>query len=233
MGQYYFDDIVPFVLYQLDYYGISCSRATAGEIIGCSASTVKKYDNGHWDPKTGRYVYSFTNPDIAKKLKGLPFPDKEIKTIGNEERDYIWIAGETGPYKKKRVVAPLAPLSDISVYNLKLKYGSNADIPQKSGIYMLAQVVCLPQRLNERYFLIKVGLSTTNLYNRVNDYKGSNPLAVCIDTQIISSKDVKDAEKDWHTLLEKHYTRLNGTEWFSVPYEDYLRFVEHGFDIVL
>lgn len=233
MGQYYFEDIVPFVLFQLDRYGISCSRATAGEIIGCSASTVKKYDNGHWNPKTGRYEYSFTNPNIEKKLQGFPFPNREIKTIGNEERDYIWIAGEMGPYKKQKVIAPPAPLSDISVYNLNLKYNSTADIPQKSGIYMLAQVVCLPQRLNERYFLIKVGLSATNLYNRVGDYKGVNPLAVCIDTQVLSPEKVKEAEKEWHATLEKYYMRLNGTEWFNVPYEDYLRFVEHGFNIAL
>ena len=35
----------------------------------------------------------------------------------------------------------------------------------------------------------------------------------------------------WHQMMNKKYEKINNTEWFVVPYEDYLRFLEFGFDI--
>lgn len=228
---YYYEDIVPFVLWQLKNYGVYCSRAQEAEIIGCSTSTVRKYDNFAYNKEKNRFEYTIKDSRLIEKLKDFPFPNRQILTVDDDENDYIWIAGENGPYQKKKEIAPLAPLNDLSKYNLKLKQNYNYIYPDKSGLYMMAQVVCIPTRLNERYFLIKIGMSSTNLHNRINSYKGMNPMAICIDTMIVNSYEVKQAEEKWHCLMDKKYYRQNGTEWFIVPYEDYIRFIEYGFDI--
>lgn len=228
----YYDEEVPFILWQLKNYGLECTRAQEAEIIGCSVSTVRKYDNINYDLKKGPLCdYLITNPKLLEKLKGFPFPNRQIKTLYDDENDYIWIAGEQGPYKKQKEIAPLAPLTDLTKYNLTLKQDYDYIYPNKSGLYMLAQVVCIPTRLNERYFLIKIGMSSTNLHNRIITYKGMNPMAVCIDTLIINPNDVKEAENNWHNIMDNKYTRVNGTEWFVVSYEDYIRFIEYGFNI--
>ena len=218
---YTYNEIVPYVLYQLNRYGCFCSKNTEAEIIGCSPTTVRKYQNT-----------PITNPKLIEKLKNFPFPNNQIDTLYDDENDYIWIVGENGPYTKKKEIPPLVPLTDLTQYNLKLKY-PNQIFAETSGLYMLAQVVCIPHRLNERIFLIKIGLSSTNLNKRIQSYKGMNPLAVYIDIKQIPASEVADAEKYWHNLMGKYYDRLVSSEWFAVPYEDYLRFLQNGFDISL
>ena len=43
--QYSYCDLVPFILWQLEAYGLDCSRKQVGEIVGCSVTTIKKYDD--------------------------------------------------------------------------------------------------------------------------------------------------------------------------------------------
>lgn len=227
---YTYADSVAFVLWQLEHYNLTCSRAVVGEIAGCSATTVRKYDKETLTPQGGRRM----NKNLVEKLKGFPFPNKQIKTIYDDEVDYIWIAGENGPYQKKKNPPVITALDDLTVINPKLKYfNNNFEYPATSGLYMLAQVVCIPHRLNERYFLIKVGMSETNLNNRIKSYAGVNPFAICIDIQRVPPNNVKHYENNWHKAMDKQYQRMGNTEWFIVPYEDYLRFLEFGFDIKL
>lgn len=227
---YGYDEIIPFVLWQLEHYGLDCTRKQVGEMVGVSSSTVKKYDSQSiiYTPKGMKRVIA---PGLMEKLKNFPFPNRQVKTTYEDQLDFIWIAGESGLYKKKKEINPPAPLDDLTIYNPKLKYGLITRYSNKSGLYMLAQVLCMPHRLNERYYLIKIGMSETNLNNRINSYKGSNPLAICIDTIEVSKDKVKTSEKEWHIKMGNLYNRLNGSEWFSVPYEDYLRFLEFGFDV--
>ena len=236
MGIYTYADAVAFVLWQLDrYYGeFDYSNSEAAEIIGCSASTVRKYNDSSIAYYTKDGPARRMHHNLVEKLKDFPFSNKQIKTVDDDEVDYIWIAGDNGPYQKKKIIPPPAPLADLTIYNPKLKHNTvDFEHPQKSGLYMLAQVVCIPHKLNDRYFLIKVGMSETNLNNRIKSYKGTNPFAICIDTQIIYPQKVKQMEKNWHEKMEKKYNRMNNTEWFIVPYEDYLRFLEFGFEINL
>ena len=228
---YTYCDIVPFILYQLENYGLTCSYAQIGEIVGCSATTIRKYDNAslvYTEQGRARKMPA----SLIEKLKDFPFPNNQIKTLHDDEVNYIWIAGINGPYKKKKEKRELAPLTDLTIYNPKLKHNTIDFVyPTTSGLYMLAQVVCVPHRLNDRYFLIKIGMSETNLNQRIKSYKGTNPFAICIDTKQISKQDTKNQESFWHQKMEKKYDRMNNTDWFVVPYEDYLRFLEHGFNI--
>ena len=228
---YTYADIIPYILWQLDNYGLECSRAQVAEIIGCSPTTIRKYDKESLIyTEKGR---SRKMPEsLIEKLKDFPFPDRQIKTLYDNEVDYIWIAGETGPYKKQKIIPELTPLTDLTIYNPKLKHNNIEFIyPETNGLYMLAQVVCIPHQLNDRYFLIKIGMSETNLNKRIKSYKGTNPFAICIDTKIVSTKETKHQENVWHKRMEKIYDRMGNTEWFIVPYDDYLRFLEFGFDI--
>ena len=235
MTQYTYSETIPYILWQLDrYYGeLGYSNTDAVNIIGCSKTTLRKYNQES-------IVYTKDGPtrrmpkELIEKLKSFPFPNNQIKTFYDDEVDYIWVAGENGPYQKKKEIQPLTPLNDLTIYNPKLKH-NNIDFvyPEKSGLYMLAQVVCMPHRLNERYFLIKIGMSEAGLNKRINSYKGTNPLAICIDTKEVPVKNTKKAEEQWHEIMAKKYERMNNTEWFVVPYEDYLRFLEFGFEICL
>ena len=231
--EYTYCDLVPFILWQLEAYGLDCSRKQIGEIVGCSVTTIKKYDDAsiiYTDKGKGRKMPK----GLAEKLKDFPFSNRQIKTWYDDQVDYIWIAGENGPYTKKKEKPEIVPLSDLTIYNPKLKHNNIEYIyPNTSGLYMLAQIVCIPYKLNDRYFLIKIGMSETNLNNRIKSYKGTNPFAICIDTKSISVEDTKMQESLWHKKMEYLYERMNNTEWFIVPYEDYLRFLEFGFDIKL
>ena len=231
---YTYCDLVPYILWQLDaYYGqMNYARTAAAEILGCSTTTVRKYDDESI-VYTPNGVIRKMPQALCQKLKTeFPFPNKQIKTWYDDESDYIWIAGESGPYRKKKEKVNMAPLTDLTIYNPKLKHTDIDFIyPETSGLYMLAQVVCIPHRLDERYFLIKIGMSEKNLNTRIKSYKGSNPFAICIDTQKLPAKITKDTESMWHQMMNKKYEKINNTEWFVVPYEDYLRFLEFGFDI--
>lgn len=232
-----YQETVPFVLWQLEHYNLQCSRTEEAEIIGCSSTTVRKYDTSQLVRKNGTYCFEtiITDPVLLNKLKDFPFPNRQIKTLDDEDKDYIWVAGENKAYKQPKQLVEIKPiqLSDLSSYNINLKNKYDIVWPKHSGLYMMAQVVCNPTKLNERFYLIKIGLSTTNLHNRISSYKGMNPMAICIDTIEINANKAPLMEQKWHSLLENKYDRVNNSEWFIVSFQDYLRFLENGFDIVL
>lgn len=229
--KYTYRDIIPYIAAQLEfYYNTDPYVGDIADIVGCSKTTATKYENSSIVYTDGKR-YRLINAELNAQLKNLPFPNNQIKTPHDDEEDFIWIAGENGIYQKKKEQPIPAPFTDLTSFNIKLKYSNSTfDYPTKSGLYMLAQTVCVPTRINERHFLIKIGMSETNLNNRINSYKGVNPFAICIDTIVLPKDEVRDEERDWHNKMGKLYEPVITPEWFNVPFEDYVRFLEFGFN---
>ena len=230
--------LIHLVEYQLDYYyKNNYPRRYVAEIVGCSVSTVRKYssdkDQTFVFDKNGGWHYSEPVYKIEDELKILlkdRFPDEKEHRVflpTDGETDYYWYAGYNGPYQKKKEKPIIAPINDLTQYNIKLKYGYDYIYSNNSGIYMLAQAVCIPNRINERHFLIKVGMST-HLNDRIKSYKGMNPFAICVDTLELPEHKIREEENKWHNFLRTKFDPI-GQEWFSVKQDAYISFLEAGF----
>lgn len=228
---YSYHDHVNFVLWQLDHYNALCSLRQKSEIIGCSVTTINKYDKLGLDYGYWRGLSS----DLIKILQDFPFKDNQIKTLIDQDANLLYyVDKQHDVYSKKKEPKQPAPLvQDITQFDLKIKGAFNTNYshkyPQQPGLYMMAQIICHPTQINTRYFLIKIGMSTTNLNQRINSYKGMNPFAACVDYQIIY-KDVRHYENIWHHKMDTRYERQGNSEWYIVPFEDYTNFLQYGFN---
>lgn len=228
------EDAVHYVLWQADHYGINLTRKDTAMLANCSINKAREYDTYERD-EYGNYDRPM-HPNLKEYLlQKFPFPNRQIKTLEDDCNDVLYYVTETGRlYTKKKEPAKPVEIDNVSQFNINLpvsKFQNYSFIyPSQSGLYMLAQIVCIPYDIKERHFLIKVGMSKTNLDNRIKSYKGSNPLAVCIDYKLILPSKVEEAEKKWHQELGEYYIRLNNSEWFDVPFNDYVSFLENGFN---
>lgn len=108
------------------------------------------------------------------------------------------------------------------------------DLPNKPGLYLMAQIAADPLNPTELIYCIKIGKSK-NIKKRVQSYLTMAPLNACISVYGSSWIDIDKEEKDWHTRMEKFFPRVNGekSEWFFVPAADYYGFIKNGFNTYL
>lgn len=222
----YIDDI-HFVGIQLDHmYGKeNWPWRLCAELIGCSNATVRKYYKQDWN---------FT-PDqvniIKKALKALDYKNNEIKFLTPQTHNY-WIDGHMRVHKMEKINPVMSAIKcEEKTLELKHRLSDKYEIqwPNASGLYLLAQVICITSRPNEKYFIIKVGKSQ-NLAKRIQSYRGMNPFATCIDTLEIVSNRVDETEIKYHMMLSKRYERQLNTEWYIVSEEEFEKIVKNGFD---
>lgn len=223
----YTDDI-HFVSLQLNhYYGFSnWPWRLCGEIVGVSASTVRKYYNQEWLCDSKEKVDAIQNA-----INNLDYSNFEVKKLTLQTGQYFLKEGKQVdfvPFKKE------TPLEEKIIYDkLSTKYNIDGGIkikwPEKPGLYLFCQIVSPCHRPKEKFYIIKVGKSQ-NLNKRIQSYNGMNPFATCIDVKLLPSKDVDMMETKYHMQLNKKYLRQGGTEWFIVPEEDYINILNLGFN---
>ena len=95
---------------------------------------------------------------------------------------------------------------------------------------MLANISTPLYDLSKKHFLIKVGMSTTNLRNRVKTYFGMNPLTFIVDYKTTSNGiNASELEKSWHTILaKKAICNVSSPEWFEMHFEDFKELIKKG-----
>ena len=222
----YIDDI-HFVSIQLDHmYGKECwPWRLCAELIGCSNATIRKYYKQEW---------SFTSDQanvIKKALEALDYKNNEIKFLTPQTYNY-WIDGHMRVHKTEKVKLIVTETkTKEKTLELKYKLSDKYEVqwPNTSGLYLLAQIICITSRPNEKYFIVKVGKSQ-NLAKRIQSYRGMNPFATCIDILEIKSNKVDEMEIKYHMMLNKKYERQLNTEWYVVPEEEFAKIVKNGFD---
>lgn len=224
MRTWTFVDEIHFVNEQLDhYYGVdNWPRRFCSEIVNCSDSTHRKYSNQDWALTWEEYDYIHSLFD---------FSQREIKKLIWDDDKYKYYAGKGRIIKKAidDIPNPKNLIEDPTPLLIKAKPDYNYIYPDKSGLYMLAEIVSPANRPNEQYYLIKIGQST-NLKNRINSYKGMNPFACCIDTLLCPSKDLDALELYWHDKLAGFGGHSQaGTEWYVMPKDRYEKLIELGF----
>ena len=166
---------VPFIQYQLiKYYEINYYTIDIATICHCSSSTVRKYKDQFFNiPK-----------ELLSILETIPRSDRQIIVPWEDRFQYVAEINGRPKINDKKPIEIKSTTKEIINYlppiNIQLKPKNIEKIPTCGGLYLLGQIVCLLQRPEERYCLIKIGMST-NLQNRVKSYKGMNPFAVCID----------------------------------------------------
>lgn len=225
-----YSDDIHFVSWQLDrIYG---ERAwpwrLCAEAVGCSITSVRKYYLQEWKvSKEQQQILTKMIEQVKKDTQNkIYFLTPQTHQYFLDKKTMSLIKQEINKNKKTRE-------ENVIEEKIELKY-PNSDKYEtiwsnKGGLYLLAQIVCLPGRPNEKYFLIKVGKST-NLQQRIKSYKGMNPFAKCIDIKELAPRFIDDTEIKYHQLLDKKYSRQLGTEWFVVPKEDYIKIVKKGFE---
>lgn len=230
------DDIY-FVAFQLNHYlGIgNWPLRLCAECVGCSISSVKKY---YLIPS--RYycissaVYAGEDPEkedlIKKEMLKLKFENYEIELLTAKTYKF-YLNIKTLEVNKQFIKKEKLFEEEFKekIKEFQTKYSLSESWPDNSGVYLLAQIVSVPTRPEDKYYIIKVGKSV-NLNQRINSYKGMNPFAICIDIQQTSSREVNATEIKYHQLLNKKYYRQGNTEWFIVPEEDYEKILKKGFD---
>ena len=93
-----------------------------------------------------------------------------------------------------------------------------------AGLYLLVERIV--NENNVIINLVKVG-QATNLKQRLDSYKGSNPFAKCIDTLQCHKDDLNELEHAYHQLLGMKNTRYGKTEWFICNDEQYNWWLEN------
>lgn len=225
----YTDDI-HFIGLQLDrYYGKRVwPWRLCAEAVGCSITTVRKYYEQDWKVTSeGQKIIS----QLFQKMKNAPKNELHFLTPQNFR---FFLNGISMTLTKQKITEnEKEHQEEIIKEQFELKYPQSDNYEMvwsnKGGLYLLAQIVCLPSKPSEKYYIIKVGKST-NLQQRIKSYKGMNPFAKCIDIKELAPRFIDDTEIKYHQSLDKKYNRQLGTEWFVVPKEDYIKIVKKGFD---
>jgi hypothetical protein len=98
-----------------------------------------------------------------------------------------------------------------------------------SGLYLIGTTTFNPYT-DEKYYWIKVGVST-NLKNRIRQYKPRNPAVFVIDTELMDRSEIYGAEKYCQCwLMENAIAKAKESEeWFLVNRKTYLEINEKGF----
>ena len=225
---FYYSEIIPTIVEQLKiYYDYNWDYSDIELLCGCSSTTTRKYINGSttqirsstWDilhtfPLPHNRFYT---PWLADNVIFIATP-RGIEELKPEPA----VAEAQAPKQSK----PLLQQSDGLLY----KQIDLAKIPERPGIYMLANIATPLYNLSKQHFLIKVGMSATNLRNRVKAYPGMNPLAFVVDYKTtIDGSDASALEKNWHSLLaKKAICNVSSSEWFEMHFEDFKELIKKG-----
>ena len=131
-------------------------------------------------------------------------------------------------------------------YNVENPLGQRNTIPKEGGLYLVGNTIFNPLT-NERFFAVKVGMST-NLYDRMKNYSTSNPLLFHIAYKVIPcdeaikmphykrttalQRTIKPIEEWYHQQMEKrNFCRFEyAQEWFIVDEDTYMEICEKKFD---
>ena len=130
-------------------------------------------------------------------------------------------------------------LKEINIYRENLKNNWSTiyqkainpeNIPEKPGIYLMAQIAANPLDPSDLYYCIKIGKSK-NLKRRVLSYATTAPFNRCVAAYVCPEFRLIEEEQKWHRELEKCFPRTNGekSEWFFVPAIDYYGFLKNNF----
>lgn len=101
---------------------------------------------------------------------------------------------------------------------------NNIIYPHISGLYMICQTFFNPIT-DEKFYWVKVG-EAADLNRRRKDYNTTT--AMIWDVGYYTNNDL--TELGCHEKLKEICLHRHADEWFSVPYEDYMKICEMGFD---
>ena len=105
-----------------------------------------------------------------------------------------------------------------------IQYSNDLEYP---GIYLLGERIIEDDKIIN---LLKIGKGQ-NLKKRLDNYKGSNPFAKCIDTLRCDIDDLDEIERLGHEILKTKNHRYGKTEWFICSDEQYQWWMEHKLNI--
>lgn len=149
---------------------------------------------------------------------------KTVKSYVNKyhalEKYYDKYFNFDAPEQTKQVRKPLPTFND--------KYPEK-EIPKECGLYLIGSVYTDPHT-KEVYYWIKVGMST-NLYNRIKQYRSHNPMVWVSDLLLVDIDFVYKMESECHIALSDVAFGLakDTEEWFIVDRDTYLEICESGF----
>lgn len=105
------------------------------------------------------------------------------------------------------------------------------DLPDRAGLYLMAQIAADPIHPTELVYCIKIGKSK-NIRKRIQSYSTMAPLNACLYAYGTFGMDIDKEEKKWHERMEQFFPRTNGdkNEWFFLPAADYYGFIKNGFN---
>jgi len=101
---------------------------------------------------------------------------------------------------------------------------NNIIYPHAPGLYMICQTFFNPIT-GEKFYWVKVG-EATDLNRRRRDYNTAT--AMIWDVGYYTGNDL--TESGCHEKLKEICLHRHADEWFSVPYEDYMKICKVGFD---
>jgi len=101
---------------------------------------------------------------------------------------------------------------------------NNIIYPHAPGLYMICQTFFNPIT-DEKFYWVKVG-EAADLNRRRKDYNTTT--AMIWDVGFYLEKDL--TESGCHEKLKEICLHRHADEWFSVPYEDYMKICDMGFD---
>lgn len=101
---------------------------------------------------------------------------------------------------------------------------NNIIYPHAPGLYMICQTFFNPIT-DEKFYWVKVG-EAADLNRRRKDYNTTT--AMIWDVGFYLEKDL--TESGCHEKLKEICLHRHADEWFSVPYEDYMKICKVGFD---
>ncbi len=254
MRKWSFIDDIHFINMQLDYYygTDSWPRRYCSDIVGISDSTHRKYSKQNWNLNKEEEAY-------VNSL--IDYSEHEIKKITFEDT-YKFYASANGPIKRNFPKNNQLITPKKEKLNITHKPDYEYTIPEKSGLYLLAQITSPANDPGIQYYAVKVGQSI-NLKDRMSSYKSTNPFASIIDIKEIKSNQIKlniiGKDKNYikqiseHNKIQKQLLKENldaeekychnflskiggesqkGTEWYVIPKEEYKKLISLGFKYI-
>jgi hypothetical protein len=98
--------------------------------------------------------------------------------------------------------------------------------PKAPGLYLIGSTHFNPIT-DEKFYLVKVGSTSTTLSTRMSSYRTHNPLAFHID--FLENCSIVNEGK-YHEFMRTNYIIMeNNKEWFIVDKQTYFEICEQGF----